>query len=93
MGAEVDLLVLLNKDVADKTSEEADKTLKEVDKVSTEMGLSLNEAGRKGWWRGRGMRGEEEKEGVSTPSSRENQFRKTMEILGERTKNFWRASP
>jgi hypothetical protein len=39
------------------------------------------------------MRGEEEKEGVSTPSSRENQFRKTMEILGERTKNFWRASP
>jgi hypothetical protein len=48
MGAEADLLVLLNKDVADKTSEEADKTLKEVDKVSTEMGLSLNEAGRKG---------------------------------------------
>jgi hypothetical protein len=55
-----------------------DKTSKEADKVSRETRLSSKEAGRKGWWRGRERRGEEEKEGTEVPSSRENQFRKTM---------------
>jgi hypothetical protein len=78
-------MLLLNKDIAGRTSKEADK-------VSRETRLSSKGAGREGWWRGKGRRGEEEKEGVETPSSHENLFSKTMGFRRENRENGFRST-